>query len=301
MSDTVQTLDGPASGKADFEFSYAQPEFSALRRAVIRTLEGLGGRPLLERMYRDWSAKPHPDETIFAAAVRLMGIDVQTDFAGWRNIPRTGPVLIVANHPFGVIDGLTLGHLATLVRRDVKIMAHSLLCKPPEVRRYILPVDFGGTAGARRTSAQTRRSAVEWLTEGHVLVVFPAGGVATAATPFSRDILEAAWHPFTARLLDVPGLTVLPAFFEGQNSRIFHLASHVSYTLRLALLIFESMRHFSGTIRVTLGQGLRAAEITGSDKAARTGRLRQITYSLAPGSAPDWRREFVWPKHISFT
>jgi putative hemolysin len=302
MTDAIQSFDSVRQAARAFEFTYAQPEFPTIRKKLIGAIESLGGRPVLERMYRDWSATPHPDETIFAAAIRLMGIDVCTNYGAWREIPPTGPVLIVANHPFGVIDGLTLGHLATLVRRDVKIMAHSLLCQPPEVRRYILPVDFAGTASARRTSARTRKDAVEWLNEGHVLVVFPAGGVATAASPFSRQILEAAWHPFVARLLDVPGLTVLPAFFAGQNSRLFHLASHVSYTLRLALLIFESMRHYKGTIHVTLGNALNATDFANAaDKLDKVRKLRQLTYRLAGANGPDWREEFVWPRHISFT
>lgn len=302
MTEALQSFDVlPPAGK-DFEFSYAQPGFSALRKSLIRAMENLGGRPILERMYRDWSAQPHADETIFAAAIRLMRIDVQTDYAAWCGIPRTGPVLIVANHPFGVVDGLALGHLATLVRRDVKIMAHSVLCQPPEVRPYILPVDFGGTAVARRTSAQTRKSAVEWLAGDHVLVVFPAGGVATAATPFSSHILESAWHPFLARLLDVPGLTILPAFFAGQNSRLFHVVSHISYTLRLALLIFESMRHFNNTIHVTLGAARSSADFADAGgRLAKVQKLRQITYQLAGPDGPDWRRDFVWPRHISFT
>jgi putative hemolysin len=302
MTDIAPSLDGVSRNGRDFEFTYAQPGFSAARKSLIRVMENLGGRPILERMYRDWSAQPHVGETIFAAAIRLMGIDVQTDYAAWRGIPRTGPVLIVANHPFGVIDGLTIGHLATLVRRDVKIMAHSLLCQPPEVRPYILPVDFGGTASARRTSAQTRKSAVEWLAGDHVLVVFPAGGVATAATPFSNEILESAWHPFLARLLDVPGLTILPAFFAGQNSRLFHVVSHISYTLRLALLIFESMRHFNNTIHVTLGDARSSTDFADAgEKLAKVQKLRQITYRLAGPDGPDWRRDFIWPRHISFT
>lgn len=302
MTDQAQFLPADALRQPGFEFSYAQPGYSMFRKAVIHCLENLGGKPVIERMYREWSAAPHYGETIFAAAVRMMDLDVRTDYARWRAIPASGAVLIVANHPFGVIDGLTLGHLATLVRKDVKIMAHSLLCQPPEIQPYILPVDFAGTADARRTSALTRKAAVDWLNDGHVLVVFPAGGVATAAKPFSRRVLESPWHPFVGRLLDVPGLTVMPAFFAGQNSPLFQLVSHLSYTLRLSLLIFESMRHFKGNIDVTLGESISARELQHEgDRTAKVRKLREMTYRLAGPGGPDWREEFVWPRHISFT
>ena len=93
---------------------------------------------------------------------------------------------MVANHPFGIIDGLLIGHLASLGRQDVKLMVHSLLAQPPEAKEALLPVDFGGTADSRRVSALTRKQAVDWLDDGHVLVLFPGGGISTTPKHWSR-------------------------------------------------------------------------------------------------------------------
>jgi putative hemolysin len=249
------------TGPANFTFSYCQPNFSMVRKVMIRTIERLTGQPGLERLYRSWSRHPMSGENIFAAAMRLLKLDVQTDFARWRQIPETGPVLIVANHPFGVLDGLTIGYLSTLLRRDVKIMTHSLLCQPREVQQFILPVDFAGTAHAQRRTAQTRRDAVNWLREGHVVIVFPAGGVSTTVTPFSKHAVDSEWHPFTAKLARISGLTIVPVFFVGQNSRLFQIASHFSYPLRLALLFRESAKRKKGSIEVKIGEFVKSSDL----------------------------------------
>jgi putative hemolysin len=124
-------------------------------------------------------------------------------------VPRSGPVLFVANHPFGVVDGLLMGDLATRIRPDTKMMTHSLLCQVPEAREFLLPVDFGGTPEAVQTSAMTRRRCVEWLRGGHAVAVFPAGSVSTSVTPLVGPAVDAAWHPFAAKLALLPGVRKL--------------------------------------------------------------------------------------------
>ena len=176
-------------------FSYSRPEQSRLNRTLIRLIEHLSGQRRLERIYRDWALQPVTGENIFAAAIRLMEIGIDTDEAAWARIPTDRPVLFIANHPFGVVDGLLMGHLATRIRPDTKIMTHSLLCQPPEMRDFMLPVDFGGTPEAQQTSLLTRRRSLDWLTSGHAVAIFPAGSVSTAQNPFTGPALDTAWHP----------------------------------------------------------------------------------------------------------
>ena len=163
-------------------------------------------------------------------------------------------MLFVANHPFGVVDGLAMGHLATHVRADTLIMTHSLLCQPPEARDYLLPVDFGGTEEAQATTMATRRRAVNWLNLGHALVVFPGGSVATSQRPFRGPAVEYAWHPFVGKLARLPGVTVVPVYFHGQNSRAFQILSHTNYALRIALLFRESVRRMGTSVKVSVGE-----------------------------------------------
>ena len=180
-------------------------------------------------------------------------------------------------------------------------MTHSLLCQPPEVRDYILPVDFGGTPEALQTSVLTRRRTVDWLNGGHSVAVFPAGSVSTAQNPFTGPALDVAWHPFVAKLTRVPDLQIVPVHFYGQNSRLFHLMSHVHYALRVALIFRETARRIGTAIKVSVGDPLPASGLP--NERGRDGvmqELRRRTLSLAGRDGPDPSLEFRWPRHIRF-
>ena len=282
-------------------FSYSRPEQHWLNRNLIRAVERLSGQRRLERLYREWAANPPEGENIFAAAMRLLDITIDIDPSVLARVPSEGPVLFVANHPFGVIDGLMLGHLTTMVRPDTKIMTHSLLCQIPEAREFLLPVDFGGTPEAAQTSAMTRRRSVEWLRGGRAVALFPAGSVSTSTSPWRGPAVDAAWHTFAAKLALLPGVTVVPVCFQGENSRLFQIASHLHHALRVALLFRESRRRAGTRIAVALGESVAAEELAalGSRGAVITD-LRRRTLSLRGPDAPPPDLEFRWPSHISF-
>ena len=209
----------------DVSFTYTRPEHGLFKRLLIRSIECCTGQPRLEKLYRGWATGRRNGENIFSAGIRLLDIQLNYDEAALEAVPRNGPVLFVANHPFGVVDGLAMGHLATKVRPDSLIMTHSLLCQPPEAHQYLLPVDFGGTEDALATTIATRRRAAEWLKAGHSMVVFPGGGVATSQKPFTGPAIESPWHPFVGKLARLPGVTVIPIYFHGQNSRLLGAAA----------------------------------------------------------------------------
>ncbi len=195
------------------DFTYSHPGQSRFRRLLIRSVEALSGQPRLRRLYVDWAiCDKRPGEPVFDAALRKLEIRprVLSGAQHLAQLPRDGGLLIVANHPFGVVDGLTLGHLGMRLRGNVRILTNSLLCRVPEVDPHLLPVDFSGTPQARRLTAETRRKAAGLLAQGKVVAIFPAGGVATANHPLGGRAVDAPWHPFVGRLATVPGTTVLP-------------------------------------------------------------------------------------------
>ena len=169
--------------------------------------------------------------------MRQLELQVDYDEARLRAIPAVGPVVIVANHPFGVLDGIVSSHLVAKVRPDFKVLTNSLLCRARELEPYLLPIDFAQTPAALATNLRSRADALSWLCAGGALVVFPGGAVATAERMFARHAVDPAWKLFTAKAIRRARATVVPVFFEGQNSRLFQLASHVSLTLRLSLLL----------------------------------------------------------------
>jgi putative hemolysin len=234
-------------------FSYAGADDPALRRLTIRAIERLTGQPRLRRMYLDHQRCPRRGESFFDAAVRQLELRIEYGREELLAIPAAGPLVVVANHPFGVVDGLVIGHLLAKVRPDLKILTHSLLCRAPELRDHLLPIDFADTAAARATTLRSRAQALSWLDTGGALAVFPGGAVSTAEGPFGRRAVDPEWKLFTAKAITRARATVVPVFFAGQNSRLFRVASHFSLTLRLALLFHEVCNKIGTAVRVRIG------------------------------------------------
>jgi putative hemolysin len=262
--------------------SYAAPEDGPVRQAVIRAVEKLSGRERAERIYREVRRGLGPGSNVWAEAVR--GLDVRVDYDAGRlaAVPRTGPLVVVANHPFGVVDGLVLCHLVSLVRDDFKVVAMSTLCRVPEVRDYVLPINFAETPGAAATSARSRREARALLRGGGCLVIFPGGAVSTSRGPFGPAV-DADWHPFAGRLIVAARAAVLPVHFAGQNSRLFQLASRFSATLRISLLVREILSRIGSDIQVRIGEVLPYDALgAATDPKQLVTRLRALTYAIGP-------------------
>jgi putative hemolysin len=263
-------------------FSYASADDPALRRIAIRTIERLTGQPRLKRMYLANQRHPQVGETFWDAAVRQLELQVDYDEARLRAIPAVGPVVVVANHPFGVLDGIVIGSLVGRVRADFKVLTHSLLCRVAELQSYLLPIDFSETPAATATNLRSRAEALSWLGNGGALVVFPGGAVSTSERLFGRRAVDPEWKLFTAKAITRAQATVVPIFFEGQNSRLFQVASHISLTLRVSLLFNEVRNKIGSVVAVRIGAPVAYAELSHiADRKQLADYLRRATYELA--------------------
>jgi putative hemolysin len=225
--------------QASVDFSYADPTDPKLRRLAIRGIERLTGKRKLRRLYEDYRTQPSPGEDFFAAGCRLLELEIDGDVSSLEQIPSSGPFVVVANHPFGVVDGCVLATLVGRRRPDFRVVAHGLLARAPEAAERILPIDFSNRPDATSRNVAVRRAAIDWLKDGHVILVFPAGMVSTTPHPLARHAVDERWKPFTSRLIQAAEAPVLPVRFSGQNSRLFQLVSHLSPTLRTSLLFNE--------------------------------------------------------------
>lgn len=272
----------PAANSPD-EITYATGARTRAGRALIKGIENLTGRPRLLRMALDYQREMAQGRSFWEVMYRRYQLTLDVPGNGLANIPREGPLVCVANHPFGILDGLTYGHIMAETRGDFKILANSVFVKAPEIEPHVLPIDFTESREAVKTNLETRKAALSYLKAGGCIGVFPGGAVSTGAKFYKRPF-DPAWKTFTARLIQQSGADVVPIFFDGVNSRLFQVASHLSDTLRLALLISEFDNRVGEPVRVVIGEPLPRAIIDGyrGDAKGLMQFLREHTYSLSP-------------------
>lgn len=255
--------------------SYATPDDGPFRTALIRGLERLAGRRTLERHYA--ATQSLNLDAFWAAALDRLGVTLDVGPSPPASVlPQTGPVLVVANHPFGVLDGLALCALVSRVRPQFRILVNSALCRDERMVHHFLPIDFSDSGAARRQNVRSVKAAFEHLGGGGCLVMFPAGGVATAPHPLT-EAEDLDWSPLVARLVHEAEAPVVPIYFDGQNSRLFQIASQVSLPLRLGLLIRETLNKRGDALSVRIKDRRPYRVLSGLDRDVLTDRLREDT------------------------
>jgi putative hemolysin len=235
------------------ELSYANETDPLFKRLVIHTVENLSGRNKYVKVYRQWRTEVvGKSDRIFSRMLELIDIDLSVK-GNWppKDLPDT-PIVMVANHPYGIADGIAVLALAEQLGRPFKVLINDQLLKVPEMRPYALPISFDETREALAINMATRVEALRLLKEGVTIVIFPAGGVATAPRGFGQAE-DLPWKMFPAKLIQSAKASVLPIYFEGQNSWLFHLASRFSLTLRLSFLIREFCKLSGTTIFSNIG------------------------------------------------
>lgn len=265
------------------EISYAASAETAAGRAMIRAMENLTGRLSLIRRAAGYETEVGTGRSFWEVICDRYGLSLQVVGGSLANIPATGPLVVIANHPYGILDGLMLGHLLDQARGDFRILANSVFRKAEALNRVVLPVSFDETKEALRANLETRAEALRYLGQGGCIGIFPGGTVSTAARPFSRP-MDPGWRTFTAKMIARSDAAVVPIYFDGHNSRLFQLASHASMTLRLGLLIKEFRARIDAPVRVVVGEPIPASRLAPlkSDPLAMMDFLRSATYGLSP-------------------
>ena len=263
-------------------FSYSTADQPFIQRAIIQVIEKLGGQRTLKKLYLRHQENIRRGDSFFDSAIKLLRITVVFDLPTLSKVPQTGPVVFISNHPYGVLDGITLTWLALKVRPDIKVLANDVLCQDMNAARHLLPVAFAPTREARETNVKSRQEAQAVLRAGGAVGIFPGGGVSTSEHAHRGMAVDLPWAPFTAKLIRMSEATVVPIFFTGQNSRLFQIASHLSLTLRLSLVFRETARRIGTDLKVRVGEPIPFSEIAHlTDRDALIRELRKRTYALA--------------------
>lgn len=249
---------------------------------MIRAMETLSGRFGLIKRAEGYETEVAAGRDFWQVMVERYGLSLNVTKGGLDNIPKEGPLILLANHPFGILDGLMLGHILSETRGNFKILANAVFRKAEELNRIILPVSFDETKEGIALNLKTRKTALSYLDEGGAIGIFPGGTVSTGLKPFARP-MDPGWRGFTARMIAKSNATVVPIFFEGHNSRLFQIASHLHVTLRMGLLIKEFGKRVDEPVDVVIGEPISQSDIEPlkTDAKSLMAFLRHKTYELS--------------------
>ncbi len=265
------------------DISYAYSAETKSGRMVIRLMENTTGRMRLIKRADGYEKDVANGRDFWSVMVDRYGLSLDVVGGSLSHIPKKGPLILIANHPYGILDGMMMGHILSQTRGDFRILANRVFRKAEDLNRIVLPISFDATKEAMKLNLETRKTALNYLGEGGAIGIFPGGTVSTGAKPFSYP-MDPGWRGFTARMVAKSNATVVPVFFDGHTSRLFQIASHLHSTLRMGLLIKEFKKRVDTPVKVVVGEpiGRDVLDPLAKDTRKMMDFLRKATYELSP-------------------
>lgn len=264
-----------------FLFAINEPtnSFERLKGIGARGLESLLGLRYCQKLYN----KIDHDCSInnfSRQALDMTGVDCHVDDKSLARIPRSGACILVANHPYGGIDGLVLINMISRIRQDFKVMGNFMLERFPQLLGHLICVDPFGSSKATKANIGPLRQATRALQQGELLVMFPAGEV-SSWQPKRGCVVDGEWSSTLARLVRLTRVPVQPVFFPGGNGAFFHLAGTLHARFRTALLPRMLLNKKGFKIAPVIGHPIPAKKLLrGYTDKALVEYLRLRTYAL---------------------
>ncbi len=265
------------------DLTYAsKSEHNLAQRFIIKTIERISGKRRLEKLYQKYSSKTFDPLNFWGDVLKLMRIKVNNKSNIQLNIPTNSPLIVIANHPFGIIDGLILCSLISNKRKDFKIMTHETLRFLPELEEFVLPVDFSENRESKKLNIETAQKARKHLMDNGSLIIFPSGSVSIAKT-LKSEAKDDTWKTFPAKLIHQTKANVLPIYFDGKNGVLYHLfASKIkNQTLKYSSYIHETKKKIGEEIDIYPGKLIKYPDICHiTDRKLLMEYLKKTTYEL---------------------
>ena len=212
------------------------------------------------------------------AVLDYFDFDYTVSSSDLQNIPTSGKVVIIANHPLGGLDALCLLRLISQVRKDVKIVANDFLAGFEALNSLLIPIDNYKL----RQSKNDIKKIYEALNNEEAIILFPAGEV-SRATP--KGIKDPAWNKGFLNFAQNSNAPILPIFLDAKNSKTFYTISVINKTFSTLLLSHEMFNKKSKRIAIKVGQIIPNENITpkGIDKKFLLNLYKKHLYSLKKG------------------
>jgi putative hemolysin len=275
---------GPMSTTRNPQVFSVKMRMQGLPRSVLKGVKQAIDRLLgFDRFNTFYRGLPACEPLDFSRTF-LEAMNVRLDFARLPadTIPASGPLLVVANHAFGVFDGFLLDALLLSRRPDVRLMAIYHLAAIPEWRDRFIWVDQKSGRRSRQLNMQSWRKCFHWLSQGGALAIFPAGRVARFELRH-LSVTERPWNSHIGAMARRANVPVLPVFFEGHNAWPYQLAGFLCPPLQDLLLVNEAANKQGWRLRVSIGPLIQPNEFSNfaTDEAA-TQFMRQRVAMLSP-------------------
>ena len=270
--------------KNNIAFTFATAEVNPLGQLFIMITELLTGKLKLKKLYDEYLTENRPPDLFWDDAISKLNLTLKTNYQEGSYIPKKGKLIVIANHAFGVADGVSLCSLISKVRQDYKMVTHKVLRQADAVKDKILPIDFNETKEALLTNINTRKDAEKVLLNEGVLVLFPSGRIATKKnlSKFTKAD-DGEWKQWVSKLILKTKSPVLPIFFDGHNSQWYHIANKLGLTFRYSLCMYELKRKIGDNIYMYFGSLVTYDDLEKiGDIKEITSYLRSVTYSLDP-------------------
>ena len=270
--------------KNKIAFTFATAEVNFMGQLFIMITELLTGKLKLKKLYDEYMSENRPPQYFWDDAVSKLNFKIKTNFKEGSYIPKNGRLIVIANHAFGVADGVSICSVISKVRQDYKMITHKVLRQADAVKNKILPIDFNETKEALLTNIDTRKEAEKVLKNEGVLILFPSGRIATKKDlKKSTKADDGEWKQWVSKLILKTKSPVLPIYFDGQNSHWYHIANKLGLTFRYSLCMYELKRKIGDDIYMHFGSLIKYENLAKiGDIKQITKYLRSKTYSLDP-------------------
>ena len=215
----------------------------------------------------------------FDSFVRERGLKYIVFEEDLARIPKTGPFILVSNHPLGAIDGILMTKILTEIRPDFKIMGNFLLEKIEPMKPYVISVNPFENRKELKSSSSGMRGSLKQLEEGGCIGIFPAGEVSNRNNEFS-EIMDKKWEKPALKLIKMAKVPVVPMYFHAKNSRLFYQMAKLHPDLQTLLLPSEMMHKRDKPIRVRLGKPVSVKVLEDHDSIEEMGEFLQKKIQL---------------------
>ncbi len=232
--------------------SIAAFEKNIIKRNILVFLEKLLGITVIDKLYGESIAK-NTNDNFWSSAIKVLNIDLEINYQNDAEVPRQGPLIVVCNHPFGIIDGILIGKIISFYRDDYMFLANSALQKIPEIKDRIIPVDLSTLEkkNSKSSSLSSMRKVHSHLNEGGVLIIFPGGEVSSAQRIWDTPV-DPVWSPLPVKLSRTFNCGILPIFIHGSSSLLFQFVTKISFSLRKYFLFREVLKKRNKSISLTV-------------------------------------------------